>query len=534
MQEIRPLISKINRIRLRLIGLRLAHASAALLCVGLALWALLHALGGYIDLPALNLYVTAGIAGGLGLTYLLTATFSGLGAQRLAQRIDHESNNFDRAGSALSFAEQAQQTPLMRLAIRDAADRAVALRLNWRAIVRGRALAAKLVLAVFCSGMLFASLSTDWEALRNLPGSGDQALIPVPDSATLPSEQGAEIPEQIIPQEFMAPTLGLIENWRAEIRRRRERDQQQKPDEQSEETETPETIYGSAQGIVPDGVRETATVQRPNAAVVAGDLSRLVDPTLDGNYASAFAELDRWVFTDEPINTEDLREVSEMLDEGGQGYEDTGTELINTVGRGRTKGDQDLDLNGREEMEVALKSAQQQSFGEFLQDYAGHLERVADNAENVPLDEMATGEMMMTSLPPPEDAELSMVPTDNPGDMQLAMGQPMEGQMPTSSEAGTGAGTPTGTFKPERVQAGSSDLLEIESHVGEGKSPLQIIEDFSDAHLNGLQDLAYTALFQRYAQDAQQELSVEALPVALKVYVRDYFLLIQPQPNPKP
>jgi len=526
-QDLKALHTRIASIRLRLVLLQALHALTVLLPIGLLLFALLYALQALIGLPAQNVYIVAGIAAAIGLLYFLLAALRGIRSIELARRIDRESQNSDRTLSALSFGRSSELSPLMELAIADAGKKAATLRLDWQKVVRGRLLISKLVLVIVCAALAYTAAMVDWQSYRALPAEDDRAMIPMPETEMPDITEAAELPEQVMPEEFMIPAIGIIQNWKAELSRRRERQEIQEP-QPGEERETPETHYGSTPGVVSDQARSVPLVHNPNAAITASDLSRLVDPTMDGQYAAAFAEMDKWVFDEEALSSEDLKEVAEALDGAGQTYVGSGEGAMESIGVGfKPDANGEMEGDGKVELQNALKASMQESFGEFLQDYAGHLSRIADNAEMVPADENASGEMMMTNMPPPEDAELSMVPMDESGEMQIAGGLGDKPEMPTSSEAGTGSGTPTGTIAPDRVEADGTDVLDLESKVGEGRSPVQIIEDFSGAQRDSV-DEAYARLFERYAEQAGAELQVEQLPVSLKVYVRDYFMAIKP------
>ncbi|MHA1568617.1 MAG: hypothetical protein ACTSXZ_04035, partial [Alphaproteobacteria bacterium] len=334
----------------------------------------------------LQLLVAAAI---VGLLICVAYGLAGLSIWRMAGLLDRRGVLKDRLSNALEFSRRDQRTPLMELAIDDAAE--IAARLQTRALVPlwSKANSKRLAALIFLLPLLYAAAVVN---LADLFGPREEpAPITGMVTPTIPDELAdggfRDLPDSARLLPAVTGLRGLIGSWRERLAELRERARVALQREPDEEPVLPEIIYpedtgptragDQAQAIAIDGLPAV----RPDDRMHLSDLAGLgnVDAEIDENLRMAFAELDQDLVYEDP-NIAEVENYFERLERQAQrGYQAGGSQYAASQFGGQMSADGDP----QGALRNATQGAQQQSFNEFLHEYAEHLGRLVEEKKKV-------------------------------------------------------------------------------------------------------------------------------------------------------
>ncbi len=176
-----------------------------------------------------------------------------------------------------------------------------------------------------------------------------------------------------------------------------------------------------------------------------------------------------------------------------------------------------------QEMQQAADALQQEMSEEELQQA---LEQAADAMEQAN-EQMEMSQAAEQSSEALESSRESMMQTGNEGQPQ-GEGQPMAGE-PQGEDSGsgsseTGEGSPDAASAPERIES-EGDTAGLDPS---GESSAALGEIASQFEQSGESISSYEEFFMRYQTSAWESLQSDAVPLALRSVVRDYFSSLNP------
>jgi hypothetical protein len=337
---------------------------------------------------------------------------------------------------------------------------------------------------------------------------------------------------------LVEPIRNYIQAWKQNLEKmRKEMDAREKQIAR----EVPKAIFAGsskgAKGSVAGSIRGLKTA-------ITDDRIHLSDLESMGvsditEYRDAFAELDQVLFGGEPT-VEQVNQMAAMM----QNTADKKANSAKAISIGSAMASQqstDADEIGA--FTNATQGAMQQSFNEFLRNYASHLSNIADTKEQLVDEAQKTGKptkMAMASAPPPADAKLKMFKMDAKAFKQVQLSPeafqeeklgniPMDAvNEPNHSGAGVGGGTAEGANKVKAIESSSQYMDSLSGEMGEGKSPIKILEDIDSFDMEDFSLDQYRMIYVDYTTGASDILNSEQIPIEIKSYIRDYFLSINP------
>lgn len=468
------------------------------------------------------------------LCFLAYFTTKGLSKKAVSLAIDRRAALSDRFTSALEFCNCRQPTLFMAAQIADAENCAGKVDIK-KAFPIWPAKGAKLLLiAVLVTPLLALGLGVDFtryfqsenlELSRNLPV--EPLPMDIPDANDLAR---LEVPKRLNP--FIEPIKNYIANWKKHVAAvKKELAQTEK---QREQMITKAIHKGSGNGLA----KEIASL--PWA--VTDDNIHISDMASMGvhapeEYRNAFEQLDDIAFENEPT-MEDVEALETQMKDAAI-RKSTSSTFITMGAAMAAQMSTDADEVGA--FKNAVQGAMQQSFNEFLMSYSAHLGELVDTKKALNEKAKADGvtrRQVMSSAPPPPDAKLKMMKLDPKAtsSLQLSPGsfKEMKGakavktsQTPSDSRAGQGSGTAEGAIKMAQIEA-QTQMSQISGQMGEGKSPIQIIEDVDSFTKEDYSSEDYRFIYAKYTDGASQVLETEQIPIVIKSFVRDYFMSINP------
>ncbi|MDP8223285.1 MAG: hypothetical protein P9L99_08000 [Candidatus Lernaella stagnicola] len=488
------------------------------------------------------LVVSIGVIAAAVLVAAVVYAAFGVSLSRLARLLDRRAGLKDRFTNALEFAARPQRSPLMDLAIADAEENAAATSApalvpawhasNWKRLAT---LALLLPLIYALAAFQLAGLFDKEE-----PDFLGSIKPPVP--AELAEDGFRDLPETPMMLPAISGFRGALGNWRQRLTELRERARKLAQQRPSEEPQLPETIYRedlaragrkrAPQILAIDGlpaVRETGNLHLSDARAL-GD----IDGQIDVSMQQAFNELDQSSLDGDPRIQEVEEYINKLKEEGAKGRQQGKmTGLMSGFGANGP----DADPMGA--FRNATQGAQQESFNEFLEQYAAHLSRMIDakrdvNAKRAARRGQQPGGKKKRILVAdqgqqlPEDAELRMVKMTD----EMQQGVKLDGDIgrqisPTEgkSKAGRGGGTFRGAIKVKHEDANGPGRKEVlKGKLGEGKTTMQILEDVEENNR-----ATYNELLADYRKDALERLNDPTIPASVKAYVQRYLASIGSQ-----
>ena len=458
----------------------------------------------------------------------------GLNEFRLAKSIDDRNNLDDRITSALEFSRLDQRTEFMDAQIRNASTQQVDFQSTFP-IWPGR-VGKKLIIALALLPLLGLGTLVDLTPFAPKPHT-DLARLPIEpvpvDVPEAPDLDPIRAPKALAP--LIDPVRNYINAWKKNVQKiAAEKARRQKEFERMR-TEAIHAASADAADQAKINSVKNQTYAITDDKIHLSDLASM-GINSPAEYKQVFEELDKMVFENAP-------EVENI-----QSWADN---MVQTADRKSTQGKQ-LGLDGAMAMagdpatqddmfgfRKAMQGAQQESFNEFLRNFGQHLSDVADAKKKHVAQAKQTGQrhkQQLTSAPPPPDAKLKLVKLDPQmkDQVQLApMSSPdsakklVKGQTPSDSKAGKGGGTAEGVIKVDQLEA-ETRYMELKNRLGEGRSPLQILEDIDSVVTEDFSAEQYRLLYVDYTEGASQLLESEKIPVSIKSYIREYFLSINP------
>ena len=495
-------------------------------------------------IPALYLMTAASAT-----AFIVWKTFSGLGEFDVARRIDVGAGLADRVSSALEFARAVHPTPFMQAAINDSIERV--RNVNYRSTfpIRPKGTGRFIIASIVILPLLITGLSVDFAGMfqrEHTALSRDFPVESIPtDIPDAPDLLRVETPPRLAP--LIEPVKNYIEAWKKHLKKMKREAVKRKEEFEKQVTKAifadsaKERDKASIAGV--QGLRTAITDDK----IHLSDLQSM-GVTETSEFRDAFNELDKIAFEDEP----DIEKVA-MMAENLQSTADRKAHSSGYLAKnGEIFSQSAMDADDIDAFKDGLKSAMQESFNDFLRSYANHLGELVDTKNELVEKDKKAGKQVQgsfSSAPPPKDAKLKMKKL-NPKDYKNVQLSPkafsdvknVAALQEGSSKAGKGGGTAEGAIKTAKVEAQTS-LLDIQGQMGEGKSPIQILEDIDSIEKQDFSSEEYKMLYIDYTQGASEILNSEQIPLEIKSYIRDYFLSINPdkiskakqkkaQPNP--
>lgn len=521
------------------------HRSVWLLSYAVPIWAALAALALLIVqfAPGAGLFLrwfifalALGVVAGCAIFGAL-----GAGAGRLAGLIDRRAGLKDRLTNAREFAAKDQRTPLMELAIADAEEAAADLEVKPLFSFWAPGNAKRLASLLLVLPLLYVAAMVNVAAwFKPAPEPDLLDTIVIPDE--LADDGFRDLPPSALELPAVAGLRGLIGSWRSRLADLRERARLAASAVPPEEPELPETIYREdltrdatererQQILAADGLPAV----RQDGALHLSDLRALgnLDTDVDSSMRTAFAQLDE-VFLEEDPNIQDVEEYVNLLEQAsGRGHQ-SGS-LLNMEANYGMQAASDADPQGA--FRTATQGAQQESFNEFLSEYARHLGRVSGEKKKITGERAQQGaregQQVLVSdqgQQTPPGAEMRMIQMTEEMAQQLKLnaqiGQHVEptGDPNERTGAGQGGGTFRGAIKVKHEEmANVSERQTLQGQVGEGRAPVQILEDADADALT-----TYNRLYSEYREDAALLMDDAAIPVSIRSYVQRYLQSISP------
>ena len=532
-QEVR---SDIRRAALRKRAVNLALAAGALAPAILAL-AIVEVLARRLGRLDAGQSILVSLAFGLlAIAWLAFATLRGTRPGRIALEVDRIAGFKDRISSALEFSSVERPSEMQEAQVRD--SRRIATSLDPKSVFpfdrRGilMRLAPVLLLVPLLYLVGIANLSFMHRVAK--PGSpiAQQGEIPQAE----PSLQEAVADKAVL--ELVRPAEEIIRQWKERLQSLNlQQAAGPQPGQSQEQQATGPRVEGS-ESVKPGGPPKEGPDLKSYKIRLA-DLKTLADRELDGDYKEAFEYLDNKVFKD-GAGVMDVAELAKKMQKQGQdqmqGGQGTSFDSQFAGGMGQNQG---AKTNREGAFKNQAQGAQQQSYADFVSEYASHLAKIAGKMTDLIKEAMGKPEaqdkpkeIVPGELPPDGKYQLAEGnKPQGPAGLQVFVDKPPEGAqltagLPSTSQAGHGAGTPEGLFKTPKVQEKASEFVEVDSRLGEGVSPIQVIEDFSQ---KAGRTQGFGAVYRNYAMEAEKLMGEENLPAAVENYIRAYFLSISPQ-----
>lgn len=482
------------------------------------------------------------VSGVLALLACVAYGLAGLTRQRLARLIDQRADLKDRLTNALEFSARDTQTPLMALAVADARERAERVDVKRHFSLWTPGNGKRLAALVFLLPLLYAVAAINLAAWMQ-----DDKPLTVLDTIQIPDELADDGLRDLPPNTMMLPAVrglqGLFGSWRQRLAELRERAQAAMAAIPQNEPDLPETIYRE------DMTRESAVSRRQEVLAMDGlpavrfdnelhlsDLRAMgdVDAEINSSMATAFAELDEFLFDEDP-DIENVEEYMQQIEQNSGKGMAAASNMSMMSGFG---GQQASNGDPQGAFRNSTQGAQQHSFNEFLNEYAKHLGRVSKKKNEINSQRAAKrgqqpGKVKVLSADQgqqvPEDAEWRMVKMTPEMQSELKINMQMGEQMVAGQFGGRQAGRGGGSFRGA-IKVKHEDVANIkrkdalQGQVGEGQSSVQILED---ADPNAM--ATYSQIFNSYKQEALQLINDQTIPLAIRSYVQRYLQSINPE-----
>ena len=472
-----------------------------------------------------------------GLLFLLYQVSRGLGQFEVALRIDRATGLKDRITSALEFADFPMPNAFMQAAVADAQTHCRQLNLRksfpiWPA-GSGRLLLIALLLVPVLAATLTVDFATRFQTERTAL-SRDLPIEPIPtDVPDMPDLDRIQVPPRLAP--LVEPVRNYIEAWKKNLEKMRK---EMAKLEVKRQEQIQQAIATDALG---PGKEAVAGIHGLRTAITDGRI-HLSDLNTMGvhdatEYRDAFAELDQVAFENEP----DIEAVA-SLQQTMLYTADRKSNSAKTISQGAAMAAQmSTDADDIGAFRNSVQGAMHQSFNDFLRNYATHLGDIIDAKKQLVAEAQKSGKptrMVLSSAPPPPDAKLKMMKLDPNASQKLQLSPKSfsetkelhgvkQGMIPSDSKAGQGGGTEEGATKMQAIET-KTEYLEVKGMLGEGKSPIQIIEDLDSFSKEDFSSDEYRLLYADYTEGASDVLDSEQIPVEIKSFIRDYFLSINP------
>lgn len=533
-QNGQQLLKAISRTQRRLRGQQFLYGLAAVLVVAAVVWLL----------ESVALQFVAVSTGGLltfnivlclhALGLLIYLTLKNTGSDTVALAIDQRADLADRVTSGKEFIALQEPQAIHLAQIKDADAKVALADLPPLFPFASGLFGKRLMAALLMLPLIYAV------GLIDLPG-----LFPDPDAAKELTEEFAEaapeIPTPILEEvglsqevlQLIQPAEELIRQWKDRLRRIEEENRAKESLPESETGELPE----AQSPTTPETVMQTSVSRwdkptrniQPNMKAQQmrwSDMQSMLDKKADGEYLEAFEYLDKKMFGDNGEQLIDVDKFAEQMAKDAQDQKEGGGALIDG---GSMAGQLNTESNKQGAFMNKVQGAQTESMAEFLSEYAAHLMRMTGKMKEII--EQANADVDKQNMPAihKERYNLVQMGTQTRSIDELTEKDLKDGKLRKlapdeagDSRAGYGFGTAEGQYKVPKVERESTLYAELDSQFGEGQS-IQILEDLAEG------DAAhYAELFQGYALDAETILNSEDIPLAIKNYVREYFMAISP------
>jgi len=487
--------------------------------------------------PLFAIVIVTAILGAIGCAIFGTL---GVSARRLAAVIDKRADLKDRFTNAREFALRTQRSPLMDLAIADAEASAAAL--DPRPLIplwtsgNGRRLGRLLFIVPLV--LVFAVLYiTGWPHTAKPKTPIAPGVNAVPDEFA--DDGFRELPESAMLLPALTGMRGVISSWRDRLAELRDR-AKAIVSQGLQEPQLPETVYKEelAKGSRSDLTKQILAADglpavRGDSQLHLSDVKALgLDQELDSSMRQAFAQLDEQLLTEDP----EIKEVQNYVDKlktTASNNKQTSGNLMQMAGFGAQLSS-DSDPKGA--LRNRQQAAQQQSFSEFLNQYAEHLARVSNQKQdiNAQRKDQNPGQPQKVLVadqgqPLPQDAQLRLVQMTPEMARQVKLtnelGQQLDPNQAPTSRAGVGGGTFRGAMKVKHEEGPAQGQKEgLTGQVGEGKAPVQLLEDVEENNL-----AAYRQLYDNFQEQARAMLNDQTIPASIRAYIQRYLESISPE-----
>jgi len=532
--------------KLQAIG-RLVFAARARAFAGRSVLALsytlpLGALAAGAAAPAVSLELLAPVvaariylaAGAFSFVVTIAYALAGLADWPLLRLLDDRGDLKDRLSNAVQFARRERPTPLMELAMADGESAAAALRLSRLLPLWSRGNTARFAWRLLLGPLIYTAgvyHLADWLGKQ---AAEEPDLIEA--AAPMPAELAADGFNELGMTSPLLPPItqlhGITGDWRGRLAKLRERSRQARPLTPEQEPMLPETIYKQDMANLPGKQREQVLAAdglpavRYSNRLHPSDLRALgeYDAEVDQSMQLAFRELDETLLDLDPKLEDVAKYVEEMKEESGRNKSTAAMNLLGSTMAAGGKNDKDALGSFRN----ATQAAQQDSFNEFLEEYAKHLDRMVQAKQDInqqranaqgPVKRQILAADQGQKLPP--QGELRMVKMDDASRKDVKLDNQIGQQFNSPGDplkAGKGGGTFRGAIKVKHETELAAVRKEVlKGQQGEGKATVQILEDVQDA-----QPETYDRLLARYQQDAQEALADSLIPTAVRSYVQQY------------
>lgn len=467
------------------------------------------------------------------LVVAMAYALAGLSTWSLLRLLDARGDLKDRLSNAVQFARRPERTPLMDLAIADGEEVAGALRAARLLPLWSRGNGARFAWVLLLAPLIYLAgvyHLADWLG-KEAAEEPDQLEAAAP----MPAELAAAGFNDLATSPLLPPVTqlyGINGDWRSRLAKLRERSQQAQPLLPEEEPQLPETIYKEDMANLPSQQREQVLAAdglpavRYSDRLHPSDLRALgeYDTEVDQSMQQAFRQLDESLLDIDPKLEEVAKYVEDLKNESSGNKAQAAMNLLGATMAAGGKNDKDPMGSFRN----STQAAQQDSFNEFLDEYAKHLDRMVQAKKEVNEQRAkAEGPVKRQILTAdqgqkmPQQGELRMVKMDEASGKDVKLDNQIGQQFNTPGDplkAGKGGGTFRGAIKVKHETELAAARKEVlKGQTGEGKSTVQILEDVEEA-----QPETYAKLLAHYQQDAQQALADSTIPSSVRAYVQQY------------
>jgi hypothetical protein len=527
------------------------------------------------------------IAALVALGFVMYETIAGTSTASVAQTIDQSFKTSDRLATSLDFSERAGRTPLMQAALEEA-----------EVYTNKNLQQARVPMPApkHLRKIIFVGLAVAIAAPTHLLSFATPEYTPAPRLVALAKK--AEVAHQelgaleaLAEKKALPKLASQLRDARAELRKNQRalEEKLEKPLWDLPPEDRKEVMPHEDQELPPEDLNQPDA--DPNAALpppmpVGGAMvalaaaQGLLDQTPIGKfdadppeqYKEAFDEIDKMFKFSPTMSAKDLTELATKVDRTAKMFNNMGADSASESpggGGGALDPKQNFAArtNGKppakKDPGIAddLTGLMQKSFGEFLKKYTEHIkeEAVKRATHEAQKDAQAT---MNIKLPPDKKTKLNerkpAEPTGKPDSLQQ-MDQNMAKELmeklmngkgkeqisekengaqvggDKTQAGGKGSGKGAGDQKAQEDAKGKGEEnVDLTGQVGDGKSNIQVIRDYSKFGATGpAESTAMYELYQGAIKEASQGLSQPGIPDEMREYVKLYFLALDPKTNKK-
>jgi len=467
-----------------------------------------------------------------------------------ANAIDKAARLEDRTLSALDFSRRSARNWLMDLAIADSESKLKAIELSKIVRILPERMGWKVAATALAMILSFVVLSVDLTGI--LPNPFGKTKTTPGVSVPADTDQARQLPSAAIPP-LLSQVIKPLRDYMASLRQRisevasienEPKMEANRPPETA--PEMPETIFKEFASNIDLAKLEAIEALPPvsmDGKMHLSDISAMgFNYEADGLKAEAFKGIDELLFGDEAPELSDVEKYVDSL-KADANQRAVSAEIASLGGSMALQTSARADEIGAHKNN--LKSVQNLSFQEFLHDYAAHLQQMIEAKKDI-LDQKNAEDQRnkqknsqsALNQPAPQDMSNMKMVTIDPAEAKKMQLNPIEGtlppnavtanMMPSTSKAGKGGGTETGSIKVEPVDQASGESVKLTGMTGEGMSSVQILENLMETTREDFSKEAYRQIYKKYEEQTEGAIEDQQLPPTLQSYVREYFLSLNP------